>query len=258
MERRNFVKSSVLGATAASAGFAPFTARAQDATKEVYELREYDMQWRQGSTLEDYFKKALIPALNKYGANNVGVFSEIGRPEPPKIYLLIPYPSTDSYFKIKTQIESDGEYQEASKSYHSIPVDKKVYYRYSTKLMLAFDGWPKLKVSAKENKIFELRTYEGYSEDAVSRKIDMFNKVEIDAFKDVGIKPVFFGDILAGTGMPALTYMMSFKDMQERDKQWSAFIDGPPWARLSAMPEYANTVSKVHKRFLTPMESSQI
>ena len=258
MKRRKFVTSSLLGASALSASFASVNRGTQAGPNEVYELREYDMQWRQEATLENYFKNALIPALNKYGSKNVGVFSEIGRPEPPKIYLLISYPSPEDYFTIPTQIAADSEYQAASKEYRSIPVDKKVYYRYSSKLMLGFDGWPKLKVPPKGNKVYELRTYEGYSEDAVTRKVKMFNDVEIDAFAETNITPVFLGKVIAGIDLPCLTYIISFKDMEERDKNWSAFIDGPPWARISVIPEYANSVSKVVKRFLEPMSSSQV
>ena len=45
----------------------------------------------------------------------------------------------------------------------------------------------------------------------------MFNNEEIAFFLKVGLQPVFFGKILAGQYMPALTYMVGFKDMADRD-----------------------------------------
>ena len=58
--------------------------------------------------------------------------------------------------------------------------------------------------------------------------------------------------------MPCLTYMLGFENEQERDANWKKFIDDPDWKRITALPEYANTVSKVVKIYLEPMPYSQI
>ena len=60
--------------------------------KEIYEFREYELKFgKSAKVLHDYFEKALIPALNKQGINNIGAFEEIGDAMPKKIYLLIAY-----------------------------------------------------------------------------------------------------------------------------------------------------------------------
>jgi hypothetical protein len=64
--------------------------------------------------------------------------------------------------------------------------------------------------------------------------------------------------VLAGDQMPCLTYMLVFENMEERDRNWAAFGNDPDWKRVSAAPEYANTVSKITKIFLEPMGYSQI
>jgi hypothetical protein len=52
--------------------------------------------------------------------------------------------------------------------------------------------------------------------------------------------------------------MLGFENEQERDANWKKFIDDPDWKRITALPEYANTVSKVVKIYLEPMPYSQI
>jgi hypothetical protein len=110
----------------------------------------------------------------------------------------------------------------------------------------------------KGSQLFELRTYEGYSEDAVRRKVKMFNKEEFSIFEATGLHSVFFGEQVSGPLMPALTYMLSFSSMEERDANWDKFRVHPDWKRVSALPEYANSVSDIKRTFLTPLEYSQL
>ena len=47
---------------------------------------------------------------------------------------------------------------------------------------------------------------------------------------DTGLRPVFFGETLFGRLMPNLTYMLAFKDMADRDKNWDTFRTSAQWA----------------------------
>jgi hypothetical protein len=58
--------------------------------------------------------------------------------------------------------------------------------------------------------------------------------------------------------MPCLAYMITFKDMAERDRNWKAFGEDAQWQKISKDPQYANTVSRIHKIFLDPVSYSQI
>jgi len=124
--------------------------------------------------------------------------------------------------------------------------------------MEAFDGLPKLRIPEKNRGLFELRTYESYNEDAARRKIAMFNDEELPLFDKVELHPVFFSKILAGKFMPALMYMLWFTNMNERDANWKKFGDSPEWKTMSGKTIYADTVSKVRRKFLTPTDYSQI
>ena len=257
MERRQFIQKTVM-ATGAIAAAGLGTAQAQQQqNKEIYEWRVYTMRWGTGA-LDTYLSKALIPALNRLGIKNVGAFSEIGKSEPAKVYLLVPYTSFDQYLKVNAQLNTDKEYLDAAAEYNKIPVEQAVYARYDSSLMIAFDGLPKMIVPKNEKRIFEVRTYEGYSEDAVRRKIKMFNDEEFTIFNRVKLNPVFFGEVISGPNLPCLTYMITFKNMEERDQNWKAFGADPDWQRVSKDPMYANTVSRIFKTFLEPLNYSQV
>jgi hypothetical protein len=227
--------------------------------KEFYEIRTYELRFGSpASNLENYFKNALIPALNRLGVKNVGVFKEIGKSEPAKIYVFIPYASMEQYAAIHLQLKSDQQFKEAAQEYNSLLPDKAPYTRYTTSLLSAFDGLPQLIKPTAGQRLFELRTYESYSEDAARRKIKMFNDEEIKIFYNTKLNPVFFGEVVAGENQPCLTYMLTFRNMEERDNNWKAFSADPDWKRISPLPEYANTVSRITRVFLEPTPYSQI
>lgn len=258
MERRDFIQKSVLATTAlAGAGLSSANAQGAAKGKQVYEFRVYHMR-RNMAPLDNYFSKALIPALNRMGVKNVGVFSEMSKSEPATIYVLIPYASFEDFAKITLDLKNDKAFAQAAGEYSEIPVDRAVYERYDTSLMIAFDGHPKLTVPSSGPRIFEFRIYEGYCEDAVRRKIKMFNDAEFDIFNRVKLNPVFFGENISGKDLPCLSYMTVFKNMEERDQAWKAFGADPDWQKVSKLPEYANTVSRLHKIFLEPVSYSQI
>jgi hypothetical protein len=257
MKRRNFIAaSSALGLSSISGTMA--SAAAPKADKEVYEWQSYELKMGGMGRLETYLQNALIPALNRLGVSKIGVFKELSKDEPAKLHLLSVYPSQSLYFQIKTQLKTDADYLKASEAYHQTPVDKPIYDRVSGSLMLAFDGMPKLATPAKEPRILELRTYEGYSEDAVRRKIKMFNDSEMAIFSKTGLHMVFFGEVLVGPRTPCLTYMLTFKDLEERNANWAKFSADPDWKQISQAAEYANTVSRIERIFLEPTTYSQI
>lgn len=258
MERRDFIQKSILTTAALTGvGAASVQAQGDNKNKEVYEFRVYHMR-RNLNPLDNYFSKALIPALNKAGVKNVGVFRETGLKEPATIYMLIPYSSFADLGRVTLALKNDKDFVQASNEYNSIPVDQAIYERFESSLLLAFDGFTRMVVPSKTQRLFELRIYEGYSEDAVRRKVKMFNEGEIDIFKDVKLPAVFYSENITGVNLPCLTYMAAYESMEERDKVWKAFSAHPEWQRMSKLPEYANTVSKIHRMFLEPTAYSQV
>ncbi len=226
---------------------------------EYYEIRKYELPFNSPeAVLHKYFSKVLIPALNRYGVKDIGVFETLGDPIPKEIYLFIPYKDVTHYGNILKELSRDKPYLDGRKFYDSVPQSKKVYNRYNVSFLTAINGLPKLIKPKQESNIFELRIYEGYSEDAVRRKIEMFNNEELKIFDDTGLYSVFFGEQVSGPLMPALTYMLAFESMDERNTNWKKFSADPNWKRISKLDKYSNTVSDIKRTFLIPLGYSQL
>ena len=259
MKRRTFIKNApaaALGTGMLSAFASPNSSLAE---REFYELRVYHL--KSGGKLNvysNYLGKAVIPALNALGIKNIGAFTEWGRTDPPKLYLLIPYSSAAQMVTAAQKMAEQSVYKENAAEYLATDSNNPNYARIESSFMVAFSGIPAMKVPAKSERIFELRNYESFSEEAGQRKIAMFNKGELDIFYKTALNPGFFGEVLIGQNLPCLTYMLVFKDVAERDANWDKFIAHPDWKKMSGMPEYANTVSQVNRTFLVPTEYSQV
>jgi hypothetical protein len=264
MKRRKFIQKGAMATgalgLAVQQSLAANGASSYADNKEIYELRRYSLKFgRNANPLKDYLKDALIPALNRHSASKVGVFSEYSQNNPVNWYVLIVYDSWASYGSISGNLAEDKKYQKASADYHALSPDQAPYSRISSSLMDAFDGLPQMRpTDTGKDRIFELRIYESYSEDAHRRKVHMFDNGEIDIFDEVGLPSVFYGRNLAGENIPCLTYMLVFDGLEHREAAWKRFFESPKWNEIKVKPEYANTVSNIHRLFLLPTEYSQI
>jgi hypothetical protein len=258
MKRRSFLKSTaVVAGTAFTAGTIS-AGQVQPSFKDFYELKIYQLTGGGAvNHLRNYYKEAVIPFLQKRGAT-VGAFGEYSKNEPPKVYILHAFKSADDYWSALQEMKTDPTFLKAAKSYSDLPASQPVFERYETLLMEAFAGIPKLKMPDSDRSLFELRIYESYNEDAFRRKVKMFDDEELPLFEKVGLHPLFFGELIAGSYMPALVYMLWFKDMEEREANWKKFISSDEWNTMKVKEEYADTVSKVRRIFLTPLDFSRI
>lgn len=258
MKRRNFLKGTATLAAATVAGGTLTAGNLSVQQNEFYEFRVYQLTGGGAkNTLKSYFTTALMPLFKKLGVK-LGAFEELDKEDPPKVYTLFVYPSAQAYFQLQKELTTNKDYLSAAKPYFELPASKPVFERFETFLMEAFDGIPALKMPEKGRGLFELRTYESYNEDAARRKVAMFDDEELPLFEKVGLHPVFFGKILAGKYMPALMYMLWFTNMEERDANWKKFGESSEWKTMSTKSIYADTVSKVRKKFLVPTDYSEI
>jgi len=252
MQRRKFLAAA--GTAALPFALGATTGGADPDERQLIELRTYEIKFGGSGrgVLLDYLKGALKPTLLRRGCPTVRVMKETGDAEPALIWVLIAYPDAATYVSCQ-HLNADPEYREAAKEYNAVPAGKPVYNRFSSQLLHAFTGMPKVFDPSAEAGLFELRTYEGYSEDAVRRKIGMFNDEEIPLFLKVGLHPVFFGKMIAGPYRPSLVYMLHFKNMEERNANWSVFGSHPEWKEMVVKEKYANSVSNIRKTFLQPV-----
>ncbi len=236
-----------------------FVFHASFSQSEVYELRTYEIDFfKPEQVLHDYFQKALIPALNRQGIEHVGVFEEQGQVLPKKIYMLITYDSMKAFSDRDAVLNKDEAYAKDAAAYMKASTEEIPFKRMSSSLIRASTVFTNLVKPADDSGVFELRIYEAYSEDALRRKVKMFNDHEFQIFEDVDLPMVFFGENISGDQMPCLTYMLAFKDMEAHKKAWSQFGPHPEWQRIIKLEEYANTVSLITRVFLKPVDYSQL
>ncbi len=230
---------------------------------QYYELRVYTTQSEeQQDRISAYWEKAAVPAYNRLGIAPVGVFTELEASPTNHIYVLIPFPNAAAYAAGPVQLAADADYQAAGAGYLNAPKTDPAYERFESSLLVAFDGMKSLALppSSAERKplIFELRTYQSHSENKGINKVRMFNSGEIPLMQDVGLSPVFFGQMVVGSQMPNLTYMLSGENMAAHKEHWKAFGDSPIWKKLSGDPLYKDNVSKIISIFLKRTPASQI
>ncbi len=263
MKRRSFVKATLTGSAgllSASAYAASFKGIKKE--PEYYELRIYSFKTDvQQKLVEDYYKDTAIPALNKLGCKHIGVFTELKPVGQTRVFVIIPYTGIEHIATVSTALDNDTQYQQQAAAYLNAPATAPAYERIESSLLKAFRHMPNMDVPSTTARIFELRQYQSAGEAAGKKKIEMFNdKGEIDIFKRLGFKPVFFGETIIGNARPNLTYMVTFEDMAAHDAHWKAFGSDPEWKKISSVPEYADAllVSKITATFIVPASYSQI
>lgn len=264
MERRKFLTASIAASAIAAAGDVAGQAPAAS-LREFYLIRRYTLlSGTQTKLTESYFGDALIPALTRMGMGPIGAFKlDIG-PETPAYYVLIPGTAVEALAELDLRLAADAAFMKAAEPFWNATAAAPAFQRVEASLLAAFEGWPKATPPAssatKGKRIFQLRTYESPSNADHVRKVEMFHSGEFEIFKSAGFHPVFFGDTLIAARMPSLTYMLSFADMAELEKQWDTFRNDPAWKKLSSSPRYSfdNIVTNITNLILSPLACSQI
>ncbi len=155
MKRRSFVKASLMTGSLAGIIRASTQANYSDTEKnskqEFYELRVYNLKNEtQQKLVEDYFQQAAIPALNRLGSNNIGVFTELKPEGQTKIYVIIPFNSLKDFIKTQDKFDNDAVYKEAGAAYLNALATEPAYDRIESSLLRAFAGMPKLEAPEKK------------------------------------------------------------------------------------------------------------
>lgn len=239
-----------------------FQALAQ--TQEYYQLKTYSFDSEvQEETTDNYLKNAFLPALKEIEIQNVGVFKP--RPTdsvtPKKTYVLIPFASLEQFRMLDDALSANDTYKSNAQTYLEASHDKPPYQRIESTLMKAFIDMPKMQASKldgpRNERIYELRSYEAATEELHKKKVDMFNAGgEVKLFDKLDFNAVFYAEVLSGSTMPNLMYMTTHANTDTRDTNWKAFVDSSEWNTLKVMPKYQNTVSNNVTLLLYPTEYS--
>ncbi len=261
MKRSTFLKSTLAAAGAVGAACTTSATKAAAVSASEYvEIRKYLLKSpEKQAMLEAYLKEAAIPALNRLGVPQVGVFLPEKQEPKPVVYVVLRHTSLDQFAK-SAELLADSAAQQAGASYLGAPATDAIYERVESWLTRGIEGMPAVSSPAKGSQLYQLRIYESHSEKAGKKKIEMFNIGELAIFKRCGLNAVFFGETIVGPLMPNLTYMLAFKDTAAKDQAWNTFRGDPDWAKLKATPGFTDKeiVSRITNILLVPAPFSQI
>lgn len=261
MTRRNVLKGV---AASALAGAASEAAESQGASAYL-ELKYYQLHNTpedQSRRLIDFLGSQYKPAVERAGGKLIGAFTNHIGMEAPYVLALTQHNSLGAFESTLEKLTADTEYQHGLAALDSgtgYP-----YQRIDSSLLKTFSGMPQPLLSPPgENKpprIFEMRRYESQTEVSLARKLRMFNGGEIGIFQRLGMRPVFFGEMIVGQKMPDLIYMLSFDDLTARENLWKKFGSDPEWKKLSAPADFHDdrVVSNISNMILQPLSFSLI
>jgi hypothetical protein len=234
-------------------------------SRDYYQIQVYRISGKvQEEKVDKFLKGAYLPALHKAGIKKAGVFKPIESDTAfagKFIYVWIPFTSLDHFAKTMDALDNDAIYQKDGIDFLGAPFDQPPYTRKESILMKAFTEQPSYAIPSfptpPSQRIYELRSYEGGTENLYKKKVEMFNQGgEVALFKSLDFNALFYAEVISGSTMPNLMYMTTFADMTTHDARWNDFRNSPVWKKLSALPEYKNTVSKSVKVLLHPTDYS--
>lgn len=233
-------------------------------TREHYELRFYAVDSAdQQQRVANYWAKAAIPALNRLGVTNIGLFQET-KPQDGEefgqVVVLVPFKNIGQFASSQWKLNADKVYKKAGADYLNATKDNPAYRRIESHLLRAMKVKPQLTVpDTGKKRIFEMREYEGHSEAGSANKIAMFNQIEADIFAESGLEAVFYTETLIGKNRPSLRYMVTFDDEADQAKDWQSFRDNPRWNKAKVDPKWSKGgVSGRTTNYLKPLKGSQL
>lgn len=232
--------------------------------QEIYQLTLYQYKTAaQEAILDTYCKDALLPALHRLGYKNIGVFKALANDTSAvkNMYVYLPLKKLDDQLSLNQKLNADTAYLSAGALYLDALYTAPPYTRMEVMVLKAFPLAPQMQLpvlsSSKNERVYELRSYESATEKIFRNKVKMFNEGdEIGLFKRLNFNAVFYSEVIAGSHMPNLMYMTCFENKADRDAHWKSFGSDPYWKTLSAMPEYQHNVSLNDTRFLRPTDYS--
>jgi hypothetical protein len=245
-----------------SFGMLPFFANAQK-QREYYEITVYRCKYDQEKIVDGFLREAYLPGLHKKGIHRIGVFKPLANDTAAEklIYVVVPITTLQQLISLPDQLLKNKDFRQNGKEYLEASYKNPPYTRMEKIVLEAFPlaplmNLPQLK-GPKEERIFELRSYESATEKLYHNKVKMFNEGgEISLFARLNFNSIFYAEVIAGSNMPNLMYMTSFENIADRDAHWKTFGADAEWKKTSSMPEYQNNVSKAEITLMHAAEYS--
>lgn len=206
-------------------------ARTQAQTPEHYQLKIYSFATEaQMASIDDYLKNALIPKLKDSGINYVGVFKprEKDSLQSNSTYVLIPFNSLSEFTILNNTYVREINKLHKNVDYLNPANTKTPFQKLESVLIKADIELPSSKntelKSRKEDRIYELTSFEATAEDLLKKKEDIFQLDEkIKLIDESTLDDIFFGEVLSDY-KNNLMYMTSY-NQKEKIKPLTVAID---------------------------------
>jgi hypothetical protein len=106
--------------------------------------------------------------------------------------------------------------------------------------------------------IYELRTYH-CAPGRLPALNARFESVTLKLWEKYGIRQVGFWTTLVGPSNHALTYMLQWESLAEREQKWNAFASDPEWiAKRNESEAQAAIVERIENQILAPTAYSAL
>lgn len=137
----------------------------KEANGPIFQIRLYHLKDNNQINITDNFlKRSYMPALDRLGIKNIGVFKPITNDTASDklIYVLIPFTSLNQWLKINDRLNQDPAYKSSAENFLHADAKNPAFQRMESILLQAFSGQTFLNVPKQKDpdRIFELRSYE--------------------------------------------------------------------------------------------------
>lgn len=227
MMRRSFLQA--VGA----AGVAGASADSGAARTRFYTLESSLMEnGDQVARLHDFMSHAFVPAARKVHTGPMLFLEALVAQHVPQVAVVMGFSSASDALSLNTRLHQQEGYTAAVEKWESGPNPP---FEQTTSTLLEATGYsPEIAAgeSAKQPRIFELRTYHSPTWRQLGALHQRFASREIPIFHRNGIHPVFYTSTVFGANLPNLTYLIPFDDLAAREKAWSAFGADAEWVKV--------------------------
>lgn len=260
MKRRNFL--TAVGGVGLAAMTTADVQAALQTQRQFVEVQVYSVKDIEKRTqLVDILDKALVPALNRQGIKPVGVLVpvETEKKFELNVFVVVPHKTAETFIAENAKLLGDAAYRKDAAALFETTSKNPVYTDCQTFLLQCFEKVPALETpNLGQERIFELRRYRSFNIERNAAKIKMFEHAgELPLFRELGLNPIFFGEMLAGKRLPNLMYMVGFSSAEQHSEAWKKFGSHPKWREISGNPEFADTATEIDRAILKPSAGSQ-
>jgi len=225
---------------------------AKEPARDYYLIQVYHCTTsKQIENIDAFLKKTFLPYLHQNGIEKIGVFASLDNDTATdkRLYVWVPFKNIQKLDELDQKIEALDPMGNAAIIHLENADGSLPYTRIEKIITRAFKFQPqyarKSTLTKSSSRVYEYRSYESPTEAMHLKKVHMFNEGgEVTLFESLNFNAIFYSKVIAGSSMPNLIYMTSFNSMEDRNAHWKSFGEAPLWKKISAAPEYLNTVNR--------------